>query len=321
VAEDQPRNPADAWRVVVFTNLPGGIIYHAVDAVLRPLGHRIVGLVTSPGPKRRRSDSYLDVVKAAPPGVDVIVTNHPQRLAAMLAPLQPDLIICGGFPWRIPTDVIQLPRLGAINFHPSHLPRHRGPNAVGWAFRADDPEIGFTVHRLDADFDTGAILAQTRIPITDDDNGDSLNAKIGAQIAPLLGDALWRVAQAEPGEAQDETQASYAGLFEDDWRVIDWTRRARAIHNQVRSWVGFRDIPAGAFGQVGDETLLITKTRLLSRRSSPESVSVPGTILSRDGDSLVVQCGDEALAIVTWTRAMGNGITAGSHPDKVNYAK
>src|SRR3954454_11679138 len=104
--EGQPVIAADSWRVVVFTNLPGGMIYHGIDAVVRPLGHRIVGVVTSPGPKRRRSDSYLDVVRAAPPSVDVIVSNHPQRLAAMLTPLQPDLIVCGGFPWRIPREVI-----------------------------------------------------------------------------------------------------------------------------------------------------------------------------------------------------------------------
>ncbi len=303
--EDQPTSPADAWRVLVFTNLPGGMIYHAVDEVLRPLGHRIVGLVTSPGPKRRRSDSYRDVVAAAPPGVDVIVTNHPQRLAAMVTPLQPDLIICGGFPWRIPMDVIELPRLGAINFHPSLLPRHRGPNSVGWAFRADDPEIGFTIHKLDADFDTGAILAQTRIPITEDDDGDSINAKIGPMIAPLLGEALGRLAQGESGDAQDETQASYAGLFEDEWRVIDWTRPARDIHNQVRSWIGFRDIPAGAFGQIGDETLLITRTRLLPTLSRPAPAPPPGTMVAR-GERLVVQCGDEPLEIAAWTRSVKN---------------
>jgi methionyl-tRNA formyltransferase len=296
---------ADSWRVVVFTNLPGGMIYHGIDAVVRPLGHRIVGVVTSPGPKRRRSDSYLDVVRAAPPGVDVIVSNHPQRLAAMLTPLQPDLIVCGGFPWRIPREVIELPRLGAINMHPSLLPRHRGPNSVGWAFRADDAEIGFTVHRLDTEFDTGAILAQVRIPITDDDDSASITGKVGQAMPTLLTGALERVARGEPGEVQDETQATYAGLFEDEWRVIDWSRPARTIHNQVRSWLGFREIPAGAFGRLDGETLLITKTRPLIPPLSPETSAVPGTILSRAGDLLVVQCGDGPLELVAWTRSAG----------------
>src|SRR5215207_4992015 len=45
----------ESWRIVVFTNIPGGVIYSLVNEVVRPLGHRVVGVVTSPGPKRRRS--------------------------------------------------------------------------------------------------------------------------------------------------------------------------------------------------------------------------------------------------------------------------
>ena len=125
----------ESWRIVVFTNMPGGMIYSLVDEVVRPLGHRVVGVVTSPGPKRRRSPTYLEVVAAVSPGVDVIVSNHPERWAAMLAPLRPDLIVSGGFPWRIPADVLALPRLGAINFHDALLPgtaartRPGGPSA------------------------------------------------------------------------------------------------------------------------------------------------------------------------------------------------
>ena len=132
---DEPDPAPESWRIVVFTNMPGGMIYSLVNEIVRPLGHRVVGVVTSPGPKRRRSPTYLEVVAAVPPGVDVIVSNHPERWAAMLAPWRPDLIVSGGFPWRIPADVLALPRLGAINFHDALLPRHRGPNATGWAFR------------------------------------------------------------------------------------------------------------------------------------------------------------------------------------------
>src|SRR4051812_31098044 len=145
---DVGNTPADSWHVVVFTNMPGGMVYTLVDEVVRSLGHRVVGVVTTPGPKRRRSPTYLEVVAAVSPGVDVLVSNHPQRWAAMLAPLQPDLIISGGVPWRIPTDVRALPRLGAINFHDALLPRHRGPNAMGWAFRSGDAETALTIHRL-----------------------------------------------------------------------------------------------------------------------------------------------------------------------------
>jgi methionyl-tRNA formyltransferase len=291
----------ESWRIVVFTNIPGGVIYSLVNEVVRPLGHRVVGVVTSPGPKRRRSSTYLEVVAAVPPGIDVIVSNHPEHWSAMLAPLRPDLIVSGGFPWRIPSEVLALPRLGAINMHAALLPRYRGPAAVEWALRNGDAEMGFTVHRLSPDFDTGPILAQVRIPIADDDDIDSLVAKFGPVLPGLLGQALERVARGDPGEAQDEAKATYAGLFEDAWRTIDWGQPARTIHNQVRSWTGQRDIPLGAFGAIDGETLQITKTRLLPVESQPGEPIVAGTVLRRDNERMVVQCGDGAIEILKWS--------------------
>ncbi|MBA3450932.1 MAG: methionyl-tRNA formyltransferase [Chloroflexia bacterium] len=297
---DEPALETTSWRIVVFTNMPGGMVYSMVDEVVRPLGHRIVGVVTSPGPKRRRSPTYLEVVAAVAPGVDVIVSNHPARWAAMLLPLQPDLIVSGGFPWRLPADVLALPRLGAINFHDALLPRHRGPNATGWVLRAGDAETGLTVHRLTPEFDAGPILAQARVPITDDDDWSTVLPKFTALVPGLLHRALERVARGESGDPQDESQATEAGLFEDAWRVIDWSQPARTIHNQVRSWIGLRDIPPGALGQIDGETLHITRTRFLPADPGDREPAPPGTIVRRDGDHLVVQSGDGPIEILTW---------------------
>lgn len=291
----------ESWRLVVFTNMPNGMVYSLVDEIVRPLGHRIVGVVTSPGPKRRRSPTYLEVVAAVRPGVDVIVSNHPERWAAMLLPLQPDLIISAGFPWRIPADVLALPRLGAINFHDALLPRYRGPNAMGWAFRTDDAEIGLTAHRLTPVFDAGPILAQSRVPVTDDDDSSTLLAKLVVHVPDLLLQAMDRVARGEQGDPQDESQATEAGLFENEWRVIDWAQPARTIHNQVRSWIGLRDIPPGALGEIDGETLQITKTRLVPDEPETQEPLPAGTVLRWDGDRLIVQCGDGPIEILAWS--------------------
>ena len=298
---DGPIPAPESWRVVVFTNMPGGMIYSLVEEIVRPLGHRVVGVVTSPGPKRRRSPTYLEVVAAVSPGTDVIVSNHPGRWAAMLAPLRPDLIVSGGFPWRIPADVLALPRLGAINFHDALLPRHRGPNATGWAFRMGDTETGLTIHRLTPEFDTGPVLAQARVPISDDDDLSTLMAKLVNHAPGLLRQALERVARGEEGDPQDESQATEAGLFEDAWRIIDWSQPARTIHNQVRGWVGLRDIPLGALGEIDGETLQITKTRLVAGGATNQGSAPPGTVMQRDSERLVVQCGDGAIEILTWS--------------------
>jgi methionyl-tRNA formyltransferase len=292
---------AESWRILVFTNMPGGFIYTLVDDVVRPFGHRVVGVLTTPGPKRRRSPTYLEVVAAVPPNVDVLVSNHPQRWAAMLAPLRPDLIISGGFPWRIPADVLALPRLGAINFHDALLPRHRGPNATGWVFRLGDAETGVTIHRVSPEFDAGAILAQSRVPVGDEDDWSTVLAKFVAVMPELLRYALRRVAAGDPGEPQDERLATEAGLFEDAWRQIDWSQPARVIHNQVRSWVGLRDIPPGALGSLDGQNLQITRTRLPPPEAARGKSLSPGTVIRRDGDLMVVQTGDGPLEIVSWS--------------------
>jgi len=297
---------AERWRIVLFTNIPGGITWRFITDAVRPTGHRIVGVVTTPGPKSNRSRDYLDVVQVVPPGIDTIIANHPSRLAAMIAPLRPDLVIVAGFSWLIPQDVIALPRFGVINLHPSLLPQHRGPNPIEWALRQGQPETGFTIHRLGDDFDNGPILAQRSVPINDDDDGDTVIQKLIAVTPELFRTALARVAAGDPGDVQDETGATYAGPFEPEWRNIDWSQPARLIHNQVRSWTGFRRVPRGALAAIDGECVAVLRTRLLD--PDPGVTAAPGTVLDRAGDRLVVQCGDGPIAIESIDRA------AAAHP-------
>ena len=92
-----PATSCEAWRIVYFARGPLGDAYRWLDTTLESMEHRLVGVVTSPGPKSRRTTAYVDMVAQTRPGVDVLVSNHPERWAAMLAPLRPDLIIVGGF--------------------------------------------------------------------------------------------------------------------------------------------------------------------------------------------------------------------------------
>ncbi|HWV23955.1 MAG TPA: methionyl-tRNA formyltransferase [Thermomicrobiales bacterium] len=290
-----------SWRVVVFTMIADGMVYRLVEQLLEPFGHRVVGVVTTPGPKLRRSDDYLSVVGAVRPGVDVIVSTHPSRWAGMLVALNPDLIISCGFPYRIPADVISLPRLGAINVHPSLLPRHRGPWPLHWTFRAGDAEAGMTIHRLTSDFDEGPILAQGRVPVTDDDDGVSLMAKLTPLAANLLIESLPRIAAGDPGDAQEGTGTTEAGIFEEAWRMVDWDRTARDVHNQIRSWTGVAGGPCGAFAMVDGERYLVTRARL--EPSGLTGSVPPGSVVRRDAGEIIVQCGDGRLVLVEWEPA------------------
>jgi methionyl-tRNA formyltransferase len=290
----------DSWRVVVFTNSGEGGFYSFLEGFLGALGHRIVGVVTTPGPRPHRTLEYQRVVAAAAPTVDVIVSTHRTRWAAMLAPLRPDLIVSAAFPLRIPDDVIALPRLGAINGHDALLPRYRGPNPQGWVFRNGDPETGYTIHRLTGEFDAGPILAQVRVPVTTDDDFDSLFARLMPHIPDVFAEAFARVARGDLGEPQDESLACPAPLFETDWERIDWSRPARTIHDQIRSQFGLLGQLPGAVGTVDGSPIRVTKSRLVADAPLGRRGAKPGTVLARSTQELVVQCGDAPLRILAW---------------------
>jgi methionyl-tRNA formyltransferase len=112
-----------------------------------------------------------------------------QRLTEM----SPDLITVACFPRRFPRAVLDLPRHGCWNVHPSLLPRHRGPAPLFWAFRDGDTETGVTVHIMDDGIDSGDILLQQAIPIPEGIRGSELERTCAEVGARLLLDAVQRV--------------------------------------------------------------------------------------------------------------------------------
>lgn len=270
-----------------------------LDPLLRSKGHRVVGILTAPGPRSRRTDDYAAIAQLARPGLDVIISNYPGRWARMIEPIRPDLIICCGFNWKIPADVLAVPRLGVINGHDSLLPRYRGRNATGWAFRNGD-EWGVTWHYMSADFDTGRILAQRSVTVTDEDgSGAALIERWFPIASEAFLEALDRIAAGDPGIPQDESQATYSpGAFESEWRYLDWSKPARETFVQVRSWFGARDVPLGAIADIDGHRVLVTSTRLTGVHTNDAQ---PGTVLERRDDGrLLIQCGDGPLEIVSW---------------------
>jgi len=157
---------------------------------------------------------------------------------------------------------------------------------LAWAMREGDPVFGMTWHRMDAELDTGNILAQGSIPIEDDDvDIKEFSPRLQAASLALLPQALERVAAGDPGDPQSNEGASWAGHFEDDDYVrVDWSRPARDVHNQVRAWhltFGMSGLRAPVAELDGGQVVLL-QTRLAD----------PG------GEARRVECGDGPIWIV-----------------------
>ena len=274
---------ADSWRIVAICTVRP--IATALVGALRDLGHDPVALLA---PRRdTEQEEFLRLTGAsAPQGLDLLFARDKWSIERLVRAYEPDLAICWGFPWKIPQAALDVPRLGWINHHPGLLPRHRGPIPLAWAVRDGDPAWGITWHRMDAELDTGNLLAQTTVPIEDDDVDirDFGPRIIGAGLR-ILPAALDRVAAGDPGDPQPTEGASWAGHFEDDdYALVDWSQPARQIHNQVRAWhltFGMSGLVA-PIAELDGEQVVLLQTRLTD----------PGDGARR------VECGDGPIWVV-----------------------
>jgi methionyl-tRNA formyltransferase len=252
----------ECWRVVIISQV--GDAAASIDRVLREAGHEPVAVLTTrraveDGPERQQF--FLRVFSESPRDLDILVPANSKRIALLLEPYEPDLVVCCGFPWLIPPEALGVPRLGAINIHPSLLPRWRGPLPVAWAVRSGE-DLGSTVHRMDASYDTGPTLAQGSLPFEDEWSWEELAPKLEALEAKLLRQALERIAAGDEGESQPVTDEPYAGEFEDEYVWVDWSKPVDEVLRQIRAWqfVGAtRNRERGPLAKIRGETVRILR--------------------------------------------------------------
>ena len=264
------------WRIVVISAvLP---VAEPVIASLQGMGHDVVAWLTARRPQDRDQPPPVwgEVTdKSAPQGVNLIMARDKADLAGLLRGLEPDVALCWGFGWKIPQEALDVPRHGIVNQHPAPLPRFRGPIPMSWAMREGDGEFFVTWHRMDAELDTGPILAQTSVPILDEDETIwEMGPKILEASVGLLPRVFERLEAGDPGDPQATEGASWAGYFEEDYARIDWSKPRREIHNQVRAWhLSFDGGPVkGPFGEVDGKRVKVNRTSLSDPGDGSQSV-------------------------------------------------
>jgi methionyl-tRNA formyltransferase len=223
-------------RVVVVTRiLP---VLAGFDAVVRESGHEPVAFLTMRNVDGRYGplEQTGELVMGAAEELDVLLPARRSTIAPLLTSVEPDLVVCMGFPWKIPPDALAVPRLGWLNGHPSLLPLHRGPLPVAWAIRDGDEEIGITFHRMDADLDTGPIFSQRRFPLGELEPPDVFYPRMGQVVGEALAEALERLAGGEEGTPQREG-GSYESFFSADDTWLDHSRPAAEVHRLAWSWL------------------------------------------------------------------------------------
>jgi len=229
--------PDAPWRVVVVSQIPR--VASAYVELVRALGHEPVAHVATRMPPQaaefpQAREWAAGLVVDGPRGLDLVYPADKDRIAPILRSYEPDVLLCTAFPWRMPADALAVPSIACVNGHPSLLPRYRGPMPMAWAIRNGETEIGMTYHLMDEQFDTGNILAQSAVPLADDETNESLWPKLGEVAAELIPIVFERLARGERGDPQGE--GDYQSLFDDDYAFVDAGQSAADVHRQVRAW-------------------------------------------------------------------------------------
>lgn len=264
-------------RIVLVSQVPQAARGYA--EMLRGLGHDPVALMCSRAHAGRYGNRFDELVREAPAELDVLVPASRERIAPLLLPFEPDLVLCTGFPWKVPVDALAVPRHGWMNGHPSLLPHYRGASPVSWAIRNGELELGFTFHRMDAELDTGAILAQGTFTLGEEHSWEELEPRLVDLIGELLPRALARIEADDPGDAQ-EGEGSYYSFFGPDYVWIDWSRPAEEIFRQVQAWrfASATDGDRGALAGLDGATVRVLRTSLTSRNGGRALETGDGTI-------------------------------------------
>ena len=154
-----------------------------------------------------------------------------------LAGYQPDIIMVAAYGQILPPAVLEIPRYGCINIHPSLLPRFRGASPVVAAILAGDEFTGVSIMLLDEGMDTGPILARAQIPISGRDTTGTLTAKLSRIGAQLLLEVLprWLGGEISP-QPQDEALASYCRPITKGAGEINWELAAASLWRQIRAY-------------------------------------------------------------------------------------
>lgn len=257
--------------------------------------HEVTAAVCQPDrPKGRRR-------KLAPPPVkewalaNNIPVHQPTKLndgtfEIWLSEQRPDACALAAYGRILKQPILDVPKHGFLNMHPSLLPKYRGPSPIQSALIRGETETGITIMRISLEMDSGDIVSQSTESIAPDDDGVTLTDRLSKRGAIMFADALDAIAAGTATfQAQDHSAATLCNILTKEDGLIHWDQSAIDINNQIR---GAQPWP-GAYTTLDGETYRIFRAEVLPASSSDE----PGTIVSTADRQIEVATGDGSIAI------------------------
>jgi methionyl-tRNA formyltransferase len=171
-------------------------------------------------------------------GIPVITPDNPNtpEVVEQIRALQPDFYFSFYYREMLKRELLEIPKLGALNMHGSLLPKYRGRVPVNWAIIKGETETGSTLHYMTEKPDNGDIVAQQAVPILPNDTALEVFQKVTVAAEMALNQCLPDLLAGTAQEIkQDLSKGAYFGGRKAEDGVIDWSQDARSIHNLVRA--------------------------------------------------------------------------------------
>lgn len=230
-------------------------------------GHEIPAVVTVPDkPKGRGMKLIPCEVKeyAIEKGIKVYQPEklrENKEIVDILKNINPDVICVVAYGKIIPKEILEIPKYGCVNVHPSLLPQYRGSAPIQWAILNGDKETGVTTMYLDEGMDSGDIILQTKTPIDKDETSGELWDRLSKIGAELLVETLEKIENKTAPRIKQPKEFTLAPMLEKSQAKIDWeSKTAEEIKNLVR---GLNPI-MGAYAVLNQKKIKFWKVDKLS---------------------------------------------------------
>lgn len=225
-----------------------------------------------------------------------------QEAVEKVRSVEADVFVVVAYGRFIPSELLDVPRLGVVNLHPSLLPRHRGPSPVATAILEGDEFTGVTVMLLDEGMDTGPILSQSEtVEITLDTRCDELTERLFEMGAGMLPGTMRELGAGRlVPRAQDDEMATVTRLIRKEDGMVDWDDSAERIVRMNRAflpWPGTSTTWDGASIKLVDIAL--------ADGVPPADVMAPGEVFRGEDDGVYVCAGSGSVIRLTMVQAAG----------------
>jgi methionyl-tRNA formyltransferase len=267
-------------------------------------GDDVVGVYCEPDKEGRGPDPIKEGALARNVPVFQPKSYRKEEVWEQIASLKPDLCVMAYVTLFVPEEALNIPTHGSIQYHPSLLPKHRGPSSINWPVIWGEKKTGLSIFWPDDGLDEGPILIQKEVEIGDDDTLGSLYFNhlfpMGVE-AMVEGVDLVRDGKAEK-IAQDHSKATYEGWCRGDLVRINWHLPLQTTWNLIR---GANPQP-GAWTTLGDTRVSIFDCVKISE---PKSVQ-PGKVTAVGEDGITVAAADGQLLVKRLKSAGGKKLAA-----------